>query len=58
MAYWDDDDDDESLDDVDDVDDVSDSEPFSLPDNWDDWLEFDWDSYDGEYEEFAVSADY
>jgi hypothetical protein len=31
---------------------------FEIPQTWDEWWDFDWESYDGEYEEFAVSADY
>jgi hypothetical protein len=56
----DDDDDDEDDDDPESFNAVDwlTGEPFDLPDTWEDWIEFDWDSYDGDYEEFAVSADY
>jgi len=59
-----DDDDDDTDDEDDDTEEsgldwlLGDAEPFELPQTWDDWIEFDWDTYDGEYEEFAVSADY
>lgn len=59
MAGWDDDEDedDEQADDF--ALEPPDGWPdFELPDSWEAWWEFDWDSYDGEYEEFAVSADY
>jgi len=32
-------------------------EPIQLP-SWEDWFDYNWDEYDGEYEEYAVSADY
>lgn len=55
---WDDDEDDQP----DDFalvppDERDDWEAFDLP-SWEDWFDFDWESYDGEYEEYAVSADY
>lgn len=29
-----------------------------IPQTWDEWWDFDWEQYDGDYEEYAVSADY
>ena len=31
---------------------------WELPQSWEEWHDFDWESYDGEYEEYAVSAEY
>lgn len=57
----DEDDDDEDADDFDAIEWLTgdvDADAFELPQTWDDWIDFDWDTYEGEYEEYAVSADY
>lgn len=51
---WDDDEDDEP----DEPDDRDGWEAFTLPESWEAWWDFDWDSYDGDVEEYALSADY
>ena len=62
MADWDDDDDerDELPDDDGEwsLDPTEETETPEIPQTWDEWWDFDWESYDGDYEEYAVSADY
>lgn len=58
MAGWDDDEDDDPDDPFSLTPPDEGWEPFELPHTWDSWWEFDWDSYEGDYEEYAVSADY
>ena len=62
MAGWDDDDDETDDDDPETDPDFAltptDWDTWDLPSTFESWWEFDWESYDGEYEEFAVSADY
>ena len=65
MAGWDDDEDDDDggWDDETDPEfaltpDDGEGMEWEIPQSWDEWWDFDWESYDGDYEEYALSADY
>ena len=55
MAEWDDD---ENGDDDFELEPSEGWDSWELPQSWEEWHDFDWESYDGEYEEYAVSAEY
>ena len=56
--WHDDDDDDEDDDEQADDDEPTEGDSWHVPQSWEEWMDFDWETYDGDYEEFAVSADY